>query len=64
MLQQTYGHDCLSHTQCYKWHQCFKLGRISNKDDPKTGWSSMPTDDDHVEKVYALTFVSMKLLKK
>ena len=27
MLQQAYGEDCLSRTQCYEWYQRFKSGR-------------------------------------
>ena len=34
MLQQAYGEDCLSRTQCYEWYQRFKLGRTSIEDDP------------------------------
>jgi len=51
---QGYGEDCLSHTQCHEWYQCFKLGRTSIEDDPKCGWPSTSMDDDHVEKVLAV----------
>ena len=27
MLQQAYGEDCLSRTQCHGWYQRFKSGR-------------------------------------
>ena len=54
MLQQAYGGDCLSRTQCHEWYQCFKLGRTSVEDDPKSGQPSTSMDDDHVEKVFAL----------
>ena len=54
MLQQAYGEDCLSRTQCYKWYQYFKSGRTSIEDDPKSGWPSTSMDDDHVEKVLAM----------
>ena len=54
MLQQAYGEDCLSRTQCQKWYQHFKLGRTSIEDDPKSGRPSMSMDDDHVEKVLAV----------
>jgi hypothetical protein len=55
MLKQAYGGDCLSHTQCYEWYQCFKSsGRTSTEDNPKTGQPSTSMDDDHVEKVHAV----------
>jgi len=54
MLQQAYGEDCLSRTQCHKWYQRFKSGRTSIEDDPKSGRPSTSMDDDHVEKVLAV----------
>jgi hypothetical protein len=61
-LKQAYGEDCLSHTQCYKWYQRFKSGRTSTEDDPKTGWLSTSTDDDHVEKVCAVIRENRRLI--
>jgi hypothetical protein len=37
MLQQPYGEDCLSRTQCHEWYQRLKSGRTSIEDDPKSG---------------------------
>jgi hypothetical protein len=54
MLKQAYGEDSLSRTQCYKWYQCFKLGRTSTEDHSKTGWPSTSKEDDHVEKARAV----------
>jgi len=54
MLQQAYGEDCLSRTQCHKWYQCFKSGRTSIEDGPKSGRASTSMDDDHVEKMLAV----------
>ena len=54
MLQQAYGEDCLSRTQCHKWYQRFKSGRISIEDNPESGRPSTSVDDDHVEKVLAV----------
>jgi transposase len=51
MLQQAYGEDCLSRTQCYEWYQRLKSGRTSIEDDPKSGRPSSSTGDDHIEKV-------------
>ena len=54
MLQQAYGEDCLSPTQCHKWYQHLKLGRTSIEDNPKFGWPSMSMDNDHIEKMLAV----------
>ena len=54
MLQQAYGEDCLSRTQCHKWYQRFISGRMSVEDDPKSGRPSTPIDDDRIEKVLAV----------
>jgi len=51
MLQQAYGEDCLSHTQCHKWYQRFKSGKTSIEDNLKSGRPSMSMDDDHIEKL-------------
>ena len=54
MLQQAYGEDGLSCTQCHEWYQHFQSVRTSIEDDPKPGWPSTSMDDDHVEKVLAV----------
>jgi hypothetical protein len=54
MMQQAYEEDCLSCTQCHKWYQHFKLGRMSIEDGPKSGQHSTSMEDDHVEKVCAV----------
>ena len=54
MLQQAYGEDCLSRTQCDGWYQRFKSGRTSIEEDPNSGRPSTSMDDDHVEKVVAV----------
>jgi len=51
MLQQAYGEDCLSRTQCHEWYQHLKSGRTSIEDNPKSGRPSTSVDNDHVEKV-------------
>ena len=58
---QGYGEDCLSRTQCHKWYQCFKLGRTSIEDNPKSEWPSTSMDDDHVEKVLAVIHQNRRL---
>ena len=54
MLQQAYGEDCLSRTQCHEWYQRFKSGRTSIEDDPKSGRPSTSMDDDHVQKMFGV----------
>ena len=54
MLQQAYGEDCMSRTQCHEWYQRFKSDRTSIEDDPKSGRPSTSMDDDHFEKVLAV----------
>jgi len=61
MLQQAYGEDCLSHTQCYEWYQHFKSGRTSIEDDPKSGRPSSSTGDNHIEKVRSVTRENRRL---
>ena len=69
MLQQAYGENCLSRTQCHAWYQRFKSGRTSIENDPKSGRPSTSMDDDHVEKVLDVIrqnrrLLSVKLPKK
>jgi len=53
-MQQAYGEDCLSRTQCHGWYQLFKSGRTSIEDDPKSGRPSTSMDEDHIENVLAV----------
>jgi len=64
MLQQAYGEDCLSRTQCYEWYQRFKSGRTSIEDDPKSGRPSSSTGDDHIEKVRSLICENRRLTSR
>jgi len=61
MLQQAYGQECLSHTQCHEWYQRFKTGRTSVKDDPKFGQPSMSMDDNHIEKELTVVHQNRRL---
>ena len=61
MLQQAYGEDCLSRTQCHEWYQRFKSGRTSIEDDPKSGRPSTTKDDDNVEKILAVILQNRRL---
>jgi len=61
MLQQAYGEDCLSRTQCYEWYQRFKSGRTSIEDYPTSGRPSSSTGDDHIEKVRSVIRENLRL---
>jgi transcriptional regulator with XRE-family HTH domain len=54
MLQQAYGENCLSRTQCHEWYRRLKSGRTSIEDDPKSGRPSTSIEDDHVDEVLAV----------
>ena len=51
LLNQAYGEDCMSRTQCYEWFKRFKEGRMSVGEDPRQGRPSTSTKDDHVERL-------------
>jgi len=44
----------MSQTQCYEWFKCFKEGRMSVGEDPRSGLPSTSTNDDHVKRVHAV----------
>jgi len=54
LLNQAYGEDCMSRTQCYERLNCFKEGRMSAGEDPRPARPSTSTNNDHVERVRAL----------
>jgi len=54
LLNQAYGEDCMSRTQCYEWFKRFEKGRMSVGEEPRPGRPSTSTDDDHVERVRAV----------
>ena len=37
MLQQAFGEECISQTQCFEWYSHFKAGRTSTDEDPRSG---------------------------
>jgi len=55
LLNQAYGEECISRTQCYEWFKRFKEGRMSVGEDSRPGQPSTSTNDDHVERVRAVT---------
>ena len=54
LLNQAYGEDCMSRTQCYERLNCFKEGRMSAGEDPRPARPSTSTNNDHVERVRAV----------
>jgi len=54
LLNQKYGEDCMTRTQCCEWFKRFKEGRISVGNDPRPGRSSTSINDDHVKRVSAV----------
>jgi hypothetical protein len=51
LLNQAYGEDCMSGTQCYEWFKRLKEGRMSVGEDPRNRRTSSSTNDDRVERV-------------
>jgi hypothetical protein len=51
MLQQAFGDEFTSQTQCFEWYSHFETRRTSIDEDPRSGRPSMSTDDIHIEAV-------------
>jgi len=55
LINQAYGDDCMSPTQCYEWFKRCKEGRMSVGEDPRPGRLYTSTDDDgHFERFRAV----------
>ena len=54
LVNQAYGEDGMSRTQCYGWFKHFKEGRMLVSEDPRPGRPSTSTNDDHVKRVCAV----------
>ena len=54
LLNQTYGEECMSRTQCYEWFKRFNKGGMSVGEDRRPGRPSTSTNDDHVDRVRAV----------
>ena len=61
MLQQAFGDECMSQTQCFEWYNHFKAGRISMDEDPRSGRPSTSTDDIHIDAVHDLILQNRRL---
>jgi hypothetical protein len=60
-LNQAYGEECMSRTQCYKWFKRFKEGRMSGGEGPRSGRLCTSTNDNHVKTVRAVIRVNHRL---
>jgi len=61
MLQQAFGDECTSRTQCFDWYSHFKTGRTSMDEDPRSGRPSTSTDDVHINAVHDLILQNRRL---
>ena len=61
MLQQAFGDECMSRTQCFEWYSHFKTGRTSIDEDPRIGRPSTSTDDVHIDAVRDLILQNRRL---
>jgi len=61
MLQQAFGDECMSRTQCFEWYSRFKIGRTSIDEDPRSGRPSTSTDDVHIDAVRDLILQNRRL---
>ena len=48
MLNTAYGDVAMKRATCFRWHKCFKNGRLSVEDDERSGRPSTSTDDPHI----------------
>ena len=60
MLQQAFGDECISRTQCFEWYSHFKTGRTSIED-PWSGRPSTSTHDVHINAVCDLILQNRRL---
>jgi len=49
MLQQTFGDECMSRTQCLEWYSRFKTRSTWIDEDSQIGRPSTSTNDVHID---------------
>ena len=54
MLNTAYGDVAMKRATYFRWHKRFKNGRLSVKDDERSGCPSTSTDDPHVDEINTL----------
>ena len=58
MLNTAYGDVAMKRATCFRWHKRFKNGRLSVKDDERSGRPSTSTDDSHIDEINTLVRAS------
>lgn len=61
MLQKAFGDNCMSRASVFDWYKLFKEGRQNVEDEPRPGWPSTPTDEQHVAKIKELVLQNRRL---
>ncbi|XP_071649994.1 protein GVQW3-like [Temnothorax longispinosus] len=61
MLKKCFGNDTLEKTVVYQWHERFRSGRKSVKDDKRSGRPSTSKTDENVDKVKEIVVKNRKL---
>jgi hypothetical protein len=56
MLREAFGEYSLSQTVVFEWHSRFKAGRVSAKDDKRSGQPSTSKTIENVEKIRELIY--------
>ncbi|KAL0895245.1 hypothetical protein ABMA27_011399 [Loxostege sticticalis] len=63
-MSSVYGDSCPGKTMVYEWHNLFKQGRDSIKDDPRPGWLVEATAAENVDKLEKIILENVRLKKK
>ncbi|KAJ8942455.1 hypothetical protein NQ318_002668 [Aromia moschata] len=61
MLKKTFGVDCLSNRQIFRWHKAFAEGREDVNDEDRAGRPSTSSSDDNVKRVRDLLNTDRRL---
>ena len=51
MLQKAFKEECISKSQCGRWHKAFKEGREEVTDEPRSGRPTTARTDENVQRV-------------
>ena len=61
MLNTAYGDVAMKRATCFRWHKCFKNGRLSVEDDERSGRPSTSPDDPHIDEINTLVRANRRL---
>ncbi|KAJ8947781.1 hypothetical protein NQ318_017054 [Aromia moschata] len=61
MLKKSFGVDCLSDRQIFRWHKAFAEGREDVNDENRAGRPSTSSSDDNVKRVRDLLNTDRRL---